>query len=414
MLKKMILSVLFSVMIHTCCTAYTQPDFKVLLEKGTLGDSYSQAVLGEMYYRGELVDADLGQSLYWFHKAAEQEEALALFYLGFMGISGMNPGEQYRDSQSLLSKSIPGLESGAEKGDPRSQLALVSLYRYGLGVERDTEKSNYYLDQAVDQCFPRAFYAQGITYFNGIGVEVNYHNAIEYFKKAEELGDNQAGYNLANMYYNGQGFTKDVQKSKKLFAQFQGYNTLNSSKVEEGDLIIPKLYPPKYSLTIEEGSCGECCIWSLANSKVLNKVSQIEINEHGGAPGRGLRSPELIPALEKLGISFKELSKKFDALDSKAAAKQYRKFLYEDVLGAIKKGHPVIIGVKVYPTRFPQWAYDHFVLVVGHNQQTRQLIYNDFTNRRRIDAETLVNQRGNGYSFINDYNIVFALEITHY
>jgi len=68
----------------------------------------------------------------------------------------------------------------------------------------------------------------------------------------------------------------------------------------------------------------------------------------------------------------------------------------------------VMIGVKVYPTQFPQWPYDHFVLVVGYNQSSNELIFNDFNSRRRMPAAKLLNEDP-GYSFLNPFNIVFAV-----
>jgi len=70
-----------------------------------------------------------------------------------------------------------------------------------------------------------------------------------------------------------------------------------------------------------------------------------------------------------------------------------------------------MIGVKVYPTQFPQWAYDHFILLVGYNRESDELLFNDFNNRRRIPAATLLNEDP-GYSFINPFNIVFAVVFT--
>lgn len=414
MVKKMFVMFCFMLIMNYIFPEYSPPDLKELQKKADNGDAYSQAVLGEIYHRGENVDADFEKSLKWFYKAAEQNEPLALFYLGIIGFTGQDAGEKYRDPFPLFFRAFPGLKKLADENNPRAQAALSTLYRYGLGTDRDVQKANELVAAAAEQGFPRALYFQGLIYFNGMGVEQDYEKAKEVFLKLKKMGDNEAAYQIANMYYNGYGFEKDEEKAMKIFSEVQEYNTIYETMVKDGDYIIPNLLPPKYSLTIEEGSCGECCLWSLVNSKELNKVSQIDINKAGGDPGRGLRSNELEPALKALDIDYELLSKQFNPADSSAAYDEYKSFLYDDVIGAVKKGHPVLIGVKRYPTNFPQWPYDHFVLVVGYNEKNNELIYNDFSRRKRLNAETLINQDKNGYSFVNRYNVLFAIEMKEF
>ena len=216
------------------------------------------------------------------------------------------------------------------------------------------------------------------------------------------------------MFYSGQGGKKNLAKAREMCLKLQSANTACKSIAIQGDDIIDNVLPPSYALTIEEGSCGECCIWTLANAHKPKGVTQIDINKAGGAPGRGLRSNELGPAMKKFGIRYKLIGQTFDHLSGDKAARQYKEFLYKDVIGAVKQGHPVLLGVKSYPTRFPQWPYDHFILAVGHNDTTGEIICNDFARRRRLSAAQLVTQRENGYSLLNDFNIVFAMEILEY
>jgi len=70
----------------------------------------------------------------------------------------------------------------------------------------------------------------------------------------------------------------------------------------------------------------------------------------------------------------------------------------------------MIIGVKSYPTQNSQWFVDHFVLVVGYNERTDELIFNDFNKRKRISVKKLMDSSP-GYSFVSDHNMVLAFKL---
>ena len=72
-------------------------------------------------------------------------------------------------------------------------------------------------------------------------------------------------------------------------------------------------------------------------------------------------------------------------------------------------GNPVMIGVKNNPDMNINWTWDHALLVVGYNEITDELIYNDFNNRKRMPAGQLITKDGR-YTFINHRNLVYAIE----
>ncbi len=78
--------------------------------------------------------------------------------------------------------------------------------------------------------------------------------------------------------------------------------SLLSFERKEGDIILEKLNPPDNYWEIPEGSCGEACIWSIAQSHKIN-LSQPEINAIVNPPNRGIHSGEIIKILKKIKIS---------------------------------------------------------------------------------------------------------------
>jgi len=139
------------------------------------------------------------------------------------------------------------------------------------------------------------------------------------------------------------------------------------------------------------------------------EITQIEINKAGGFPGRGLHFDELFVAMDELELNYIDLSRELPSVDSVILEQGYSDFLYDEVIKNVLSGNPILLGVKVYPTQFDAWACDHFILIVGYNESTDELIYNDFSNRNRISAEKLLNEE-EGYSLINSFNFVIAIE----
>jgi hypothetical protein len=72
----------------------------------------------------------------------------------------------------------------------------------------------------------------------------------------------------------------------------------------------------------------------------------------------------------------------------------YHDFLYKQVIATVKNGNPVMIGVKNNPDMNINWTWDHALLVVGYNEITDELIYNDFNNRKRMPAGQLITKDG--------------------
>lgn len=176
--------------------------------------------------------------------------------------------------------------------------------------------------------------------------------------------------------------------------------SLFSFEKKQGDILLNNLNPPNTYWEIPEGSCGEACIWSISNFLKIN-ISQEEINSLVKAPNRGIHSGEIVKILKKLNIPHTNLS---------ANVSSPSLFLKETILPSLKSGNPILLGVKIYPDENPKWACDHFILVVGFNPVTKELIYNSNDERERVKISKLLNKE-NGYSILHKSKYIYALKI---
>ncbi len=126
------------------------------------GDTQSQMVLGNLYYRGEEVKQDLPMAIEWFLKAAAG-------------------------------------------GHPEAQYAMGMIYYRGEGVERDPRRAAGWLKKAAAQGQVRAQALLAHIYYNGETGVKEMALAKEYFQMAADAGDPDAQHFLARMYEHGDG-----------------------------------------------------------------------------------------------------------------------------------------------------------------------------------------------------------------
>ncbi len=147
----------------------------------------------------------------------------------------------------------------------------------------------------------------------------------------------------------------------------------------------------------EGGWCGEAAI-QMAMSYYGAYASQQAINRAGKAVHPDLYANEVPIAMSNLGLEFK-------AWNSEGMSAFLRW-----VQGELAAGHPVLLGVKIYPTAHPEWGLDHFVLAVGCTKVS--LTYN--TTWKRQDTRTFaqLSSHERGLSFANRSGRYYGLAIT--
>jgi hypothetical protein len=145
------------------------------------------------------------------------------------------------------------------------------------------------------------------------------------------------------------------------------------------------------------GWCGEAAI-QMALSYYGAYASQQAINRAGKPEHPDLYSNEIPRAMRNVGLEFSAW--KVDGLE--AFSKWIRSQLAE--------GHPVLLGVKIYPTAHPEWALDHFVLAVGCSEDA--LTLNTTWGRAETRPFARLSAEATGLSFANRYGTYFGYAIT--
>jgi hypothetical protein len=149
--------------------------------------------------------------------------------------------------------------------------------------------------------------------------------------------------------------------------------------------------------TPEEGWCGESAIQA-ALSYYGVYASQKAINQAGKPSTPDLQDDDIPIALKGMDLEFKRWD-----------GKGLQPFLTW-IRGELAAGHPVLLGVKIYPTEHPDWDLDHFVLAVGCTKNALTLDTTwEYQETRSIE---LLSSEKFGLSFTNRHNTYFGYSIT--
>ena len=432
-LKSLLLLIAVLLSCPIICTGASIVDLETIKTRAEQGDAFAQGVLGAIYRRGEAGEIDYQKAYLWLKKSAAQGNPIGLYNLATLYEAGFAvPKDSARAAELYASAYAPMLDL-AEQGDARAQVDFGYLLEVS-GSETGLQDAIGWYEKAAAQGDPRAQFIVGYKHYHGWGYDQNYSKAVEWLSKAAELGYPPAQALLGNMFANGIGVAENYERAKILHRQADQFRvsteTINNDSsiytlngiAYPGDKIIPGLLPPSFNFKIPEGSCGEACMWSIINS---NKyvATQIEINIAGGDPGRGLHSNELYKALDTYGVEYEDhishsyLGYSLALLNPvnlfSSQPEKYKRFLYSVVIAKLKQGIPILLGIKIYPDKHFFWDRDHFILLVGYNKTTNEIIFNDFDKRKRMDAEKLLDT-ADGYSLVNRYNYLNYIAFTKY
>lgn len=138
--------------------------------------------------------------------------------------------DQYRAALKQLREqkcdvAIPLLRTEAQTGNVYAAAELGRVYRRGLGVDADEEKSDAYYKQAyegliaVNSKKPDAYlqYRIGKLVQRGLGTEADEKKALEWFLKSAGQGNRFAQLSAGDCYYSGTGCEQDYRQAAEWF-----------------------------------------------------------------------------------------------------------------------------------------------------------------------------------------------------
>jgi len=129
----------------------------------------------------------------------------------------------------------------ADQGDANAQLYLGFMYGKGEAVTQDYKEAVKWYRKAADQGVDRAQYNLGVMYDNGQGVTQDYAAAVRWYRMAADQGYAGAQHSLGFMYNKGWGVTQDYVQAHMWYnlAATQGEKRARKFR----DLLAEKMTP---------------------------------------------------------------------------------------------------------------------------------------------------------------------------
>ncbi|MDP1830028.1 MAG: hypothetical protein Q8L48_42590 [Archangium sp.] len=121
----------------------------------------------------------------------------------------------------------------------------------------------------------------------------------------------------------------------------------------------------------DEGWCGETSI-QMAALHYGAWVPQPVINALGRSTHVDLWEEDIPTALDRLGLKYER--------GPSTGRDQFLSW----IIGHVRRGHPVIVGAKLFPTDHPDWDVDHLMPVVGFS--ARGLVFNSNLDEGQVEV----------------------------
>lgn len=198
------------------------------------GDPVAQNIVGAAYNDGHGVDKDIGMSINWFKKSADQGNVKALYNLGLAYRNDVTPpdfanaisyfeqamrddyasaftqrGEMYmlgQGSDALPDRARIVLNRAAELDDADGIAMLADLFRTGQGGEEDVDMARHLYSRAAALGHGGAMGNLAVMYEVGMGAPEDTAIAYALYVEAVELGDANSAINLASFMMEFDGY----------------------------------------------------------------------------------------------------------------------------------------------------------------------------------------------------------------
>ncbi|WP_298867396.1 PDZ domain-containing protein [uncultured Gimesia sp.] len=171
-----------------------------------------QAELGRCYYFGWGTDKDSKLAVQWWQRAADQNDARAMFNLG-------RAFEQGYGVDKSLTQAFHWWKKSAESGYPMAQTQVGLCYQRSIGTKQDFALARSWYEKGAANGFPEAMNSLGVIHQYGLGVPRDYPEAIEWYEKAAAKNNTNALVNLSDLYERGHGVKQNSDQAIKYLLQ---------------------------------------------------------------------------------------------------------------------------------------------------------------------------------------------------
>lgn len=232
---------------------------KAALQGSTEGMRFLGVCYSEGYHRPSNSGCDVNKMIYWYEKACEREDEVALNNLGLI----------YRDGNGVPKNEQKGFEyikRAAEKGSIIGQMILGDCYYDGKGVPKDLAQAAHWYLKAAESGNADSCYRIGTCYLNGTGVLQDQQRAYQWFLKGAEQNNGSSTNMVGRCYEEGWGVERNIAAAIEWFKQAMkngstaaAYNLADIYK-KQGPASghqeeIPSLYEKAARAGLKEAQC---------------------------------------------------------------------------------------------------------------------------------------------------------------
>ena len=212
---------------------------------------------GEAFYHGLFgCEEDPKKALYWFKKAAQDNDIQAQYNLGMIYLDGEGVKKNHNVAKEWFEKS-------STQGHTESQYQLACLY-LNEELEMFNQKLGYALLKKAStpskennfEPSSQAIVGRGLCLQNGWGVKKNLKESVKFYEKASDPklpeGDNPLGmYYLGLAHYNGTGVPINFKLAFKFFSMAADQELCNAEYFVAGLLYYGEGVQQNYSKAIK-------------------------------------------------------------------------------------------------------------------------------------------------------------------
>ena len=351
--------------------ADTRP-IKDVAASATSGDIAAQISLAYRYRDGTGVKKDYAEAMRWAHLAADQGDAAAMDFVGWMFFSGL--GVEHKPVIAA------GYFKAAASKSAQAGWNLGQCYFGGQGVDQDVRKALEVWKRAADMGHGRAASTAAMVYLAGEGVAPDLAEARKLATKAAELNDPSGLVVLGEIQFQADDLEQAraswtrVSKLKLTGPTSHPEQPSDSMAAQQGadllklmDYRLRKPEPGKFALVpvphIQQGwnNCGatSCAMFARAQGK---KIGGWDFKRLCPSPiGTGTDWGDLLQASEKIGLRWKLVTFTPDDAGFDQAAAFVR--------AELDAGRPIVIDFKFTGPDYPNGEAGHTLLIAGYLAQ---------------------------------------------
>ncbi len=160
--------------------------------------------------------------------------AFSIIFFCLSNVGVLTADEYLRGFQALEKRdyktALYHLSFFAANGDAKANYNLGTMYREGLGVEKDEVQSLSHFIAAAENGHMLGNYAVGLAFLNGKGSDIDAEAAIHYLTKAALLGHAISPVELGRLYFLGKSVKKNFVSAHFWWLLAQERNATNASK----------------------------------------------------------------------------------------------------------------------------------------------------------------------------------------